>query len=81
MDEESLRECLVLASDNPVYALAVRAADLQSAFTVDRLSWKLKAALPVLDYEPFEPPEALYNGTVQASVEEILRHGIKPMGR
>jgi len=48
MDATSIRERVVLASNNPVYALAAQAAGHQSAFTVDKLAWKLKAALPDL---------------------------------
>ena len=49
MDAESLRRRLVLDDmDNPIYRLAVWAAGHQSAFTVDKLSWKLKAVLPEL---------------------------------
>lgn len=48
MDEESLKERLLHGVGNPIYDLATRAAGHQSAFTVDHLSWKLKARLPAL---------------------------------
>ena len=48
MDAASLRQRLVLATNNPIYALAAQAAGHQSAFSVDKLAWKLKAALPDL---------------------------------
>ena len=48
MDAASVRQRVVLATNNPIYALAVQAAGHQSAFTVDKLAWKLNAALPGL---------------------------------
>lgn len=48
MDVESLRQRLVFDRSNPIYALAAQAAGHESAFTVDKLSWKLKAVLPAL---------------------------------
>lgn len=48
MDEESIANRLMGGLDNPIYKLAVRAAGGQSAFTTDRLSWRLKAELPAL---------------------------------
>ena len=46
MDEDSVRSRL--AHDNDIYTLAARAVGHQSAFTVDKLSWKLKQELPAL---------------------------------
>ena len=34
-----------------------------------------------LGYEPVEPPERLYHGTVERSLEAIEREGLRPMGR
>jgi hypothetical protein len=44
MDEDSVR-CRL---DDEFYRLAVLAAGHQSAFTVDRLAWKLRERLPAL---------------------------------
>lgn len=61
MGEEEVRRRLVLASDNPVYALACRAAGHQG-LVVDRLSWELKRRLPALiagiaaELDPGEDP-------------------------
>lgn len=47
MDKDSIRMRL-MGSSYQVYRLAVTAAGHQSAFTVDRLSRKLKSELPEL---------------------------------
>lgn len=48
MDEKSLQSRLDGYGKNVIYNLAVEAAGHQSAYTVDKLSWKLKQILPGL---------------------------------
>lgn len=48
MDEQSIRDRLDGYGRNVIYNLAVEAAGHQSAYTVDKLSWRLKKVLPRL---------------------------------
>lgn len=48
MDEQSIRDRLNGYGRNVIYNLAVEAAEHQSSYTVDKLSWKLKQVLPGL---------------------------------
>lgn len=69
MDETALRERLITdpgaVLDNFIYQLAARAAGHQSAYTVDKLSWKLKQRLPALIAELAAEVER-ENGAVSA---------------
>lgn len=48
MDEQSISDRLDGYGRNVIYNLAVEAAGHQSAYTIDKLSWKLKQVLPGL---------------------------------
>jgi putative RNA 2'-phosphotransferase len=55
-------------------------------YELDESGRRIRAAhghsVPVtLGYQPALPPDVLYHGTVQASIDAIVRDGIQPMSR